>query len=311
MTHVATHRLSDRAQVESVPVVAGDTDYETAARYLEDSGRYRILRRLATRPIRRDRMPQKGENRRVAIILDTETTGLDPRTDEIVELGMLAVTYGAEGIQDVVGEFEASREPSVPLPPAVSQLTGIGAEALKGKAIDAGAVAQFVENADVIVAHNASFDRAFCERLFPALATIRWACSASDIPWRDDGVPDAKLATLLSRCGLFHDGHRALSDCHALLEVLSRRPSPDTEAPFCRLMTSLDIQKVAVVASGGDSYAYRDALKQRGYRWMPLADASGKKAWRIVLPESDARREVSWLHTTVFRRSGAPNVTSL
>jgi DNA polymerase-3 subunit epsilon len=105
--------------------------YEAAAQVLEGSGQYRVLRRLVPRPVCSTRLPTDGE--RIAIIIDTETTGLDHTKDEVIELGMVAFTYREDGrISDVVGVFSVLREPSVPISPDITRLTGITSELVAG-----------------------------------------------------------------------------------------------------------------------------------------------------------------------------------
>jgi DNA polymerase-3 subunit epsilon len=70
-------------------------DYETAAWMLEATGDYRVLRRLQPRPVIDFHTPCEG--RKIAVILDTETTGLDHTRDEVIELGIVAFVYDEEG----------------------------------------------------------------------------------------------------------------------------------------------------------------------------------------------------------------------
>jgi DNA polymerase-3 subunit epsilon len=77
------------------------------------------------------------------------------------------------------------------------------------------------EAANLITAHNASFDRRFLERRFPVFIAKPWACSMKQLPWADEGLGSAKLDYLLSQLGFFFDDHRAMADCHALLHQLS------------------------------------------------------------------------------------------
>ncbi|MBS0362186.1 MAG: 3'-5' exonuclease, partial [Proteobacteria bacterium] len=64
------------------------------AQALDRSGGYRVLRRLA--PLQNREAPQ-GVRTRTGVFVDTETTGLDPARDEIIELAMVPFTYGIDG----------------------------------------------------------------------------------------------------------------------------------------------------------------------------------------------------------------------
>jgi DNA polymerase III subunit epsilon len=195
-------------------------DYETAARMLDATGDYRVLRRLMPRPIMASRAPRQGE--KIGVIVDTETTGLDHTWDEVIELGMVAFLYDEEDrISDVIGTFNGLREPGVSISPEITRLTGITPEMVAGQALDLAAVERFIEAADLVIAHNARFDRPFCERLSKGFQVKAWACSHSEIAWSGFGFEGSKLGYLLTQCGWFHQGHRAVEDCHALLEVLA------------------------------------------------------------------------------------------
>ena len=80
---------------------------EAAAKVLDASDDYRVLRRLRPREIVVPRPPPElGE--RLTVVIDTESTGLDHRQHEIIELGMLAFVHDDQGtVLDVTGEFSA------------------------------------------------------------------------------------------------------------------------------------------------------------------------------------------------------------
>ena len=62
------------------------TDLAAMAEALSRSTDYRVLRCLVPPPTS---MPAIGQETEVGVLLDTETTGLDYRKDELIELGMV------------------------------------------------------------------------------------------------------------------------------------------------------------------------------------------------------------------------------
>jgi DNA polymerase III subunit epsilon len=58
-------------------------------------------------------------------------------------------------------------EPANWIPAEITPLTGITNEMVAGKRIDAAVVSIFVTDANIIIAHNANFDRKFAERYWP------------------------------------------------------------------------------------------------------------------------------------------------
>lgn len=270
---------------------------ELLAAQLEASDDYRILRRLRPRGRFHD---DDGSEVLIGIALDVETTGLDATRDEIIELAMVKFEFATDGrIFRVLDVFERLREPSILIPLEVTKLTGIDAEMVAGKAIDPDEVAAFAGPAVVVIAHNAGFDRLFVERAYAVFATKAWACSLSQVDWRQEGFDGAKLAYLLAGYGLYHDGHRASEDCYALLEVLSRPLLMSGGLGLKRLLDTARRHTYKIWAENSPFEA-KDKLKVRGYRWNDGADGR-PKAWWIDLTEDRRDEEIRFLQIEIYQ----------
>lgn len=97
------------------------------------------------------------------VVFDTETTGLLPHKDEIVQIGAVRVLKG----RIIEGEtIDMLVDPGMPIPPASTRVHGVTDAMVAGApGIDSAGRSfhQFARDA-VIVAHNAPFDMAFLRR---------------------------------------------------------------------------------------------------------------------------------------------------
>ena len=99
------------------------------------------------------------------VAFDLETTGLDARTDAIIEIGAVRIRDGA-----VVDKFASFAQPGHPLSAKTVSLTGITDELLRGAPGPEEAVDAFLDWAGdaPLCAHNAAFDtgflREYCRR---------------------------------------------------------------------------------------------------------------------------------------------------
>lgn len=301
-TASSTRRVSVRRTV-SPGATDGPENEATLVNHLIGTGRYRILRKLEARPVAqvvRPGFPLRG------IILDTETTGLDHRRNEIIEIGAIAFTFDEAGqIGDVTGVFAGLREPATPIPPEITRLTGITDEMVAGQAIDLTALEAMMAPADLIIAHNAGFDRPFCEAFHPVFAAKAWACSNAEIDWSARGFEGTKLGYLIGQAGFFHEGHRAVDDCFALLEVLAR-PGADgrnqgegADSAFAELHRASQMCRVRIYAEHSP-FDMKDHLKARGYRWADGSDGR-PKSWWVEISEDAVEAELHFLRSEIYR----------
>jgi DNA polymerase-3 subunit epsilon len=267
---------------------------EEFARLLDLHPDYRVLRRLVPRTD--FGVKPLGPVGRV-VILDTETTGLDSKADKIIELALLVVEVDtATGAAVRVAEvYEAFEDPGRPIPPDVSELTGISDEMVRGRKLDEVHVAARVKDAQLVVAHNARFDRPFVEARLPAFASLPWACSIADIDWAGEGWGSSRLEYLAMKHGWFYDGHRAAADCHALLAVLNAPLPRSGTTGLARLLQAARATSFRVFADDAP-FAAKDLLKSHGYRWDPE-----RRVWHgEVRDEAALDEERAWLKAKIY-----------
>ncbi|MFC0194879.1 3'-5' exonuclease, partial [Aureimonas pseudogalii] len=107
----------------------------------------------------------------------------------------------------------------------------------------------------------------------------------------------------------FHNGHRAVDDCHALLEVLSHPARTQATAAFQQLLASSLQTRLRIHAIGSPFHA-KDALKARGYRWSDGMGGKQKCWWREVA-EDAYDDEVCFLEEEIYGGSMNAYVESL
>jgi DNA polymerase-3 subunit epsilon len=272
---------------------AGKSDLEAMAAQLDAHPDYQVLQRLDPA---RQRPALSGGAISRAVIVDTETTGMDPKSDELIEIGLVAFEYSRETgeIGRVLETYDGLEDPGMPIPPESTAVHGITDEMVSGQRFDDDAVSRMLEGVAIVIAHNAGFDRPFVEPRFERFASLAWGCSWQEIPWEEAGIPSAKLEYLAYRHGFFFEGHRAEIDCLALLEVL-RRPFGDTGKTNLKVLLDSARKPSVRLWASNSPFESKDLLKARAYRWEPE-----RKTWYRDLPKDEAKTEVAWLKAEIF-----------
>jgi DNA polymerase-3 subunit epsilon len=273
-----------------------DHELEKMVAALQQTGEYEVLRRF--QPQREYARPD-GARCYTALAVDVETTGTDHKRDHILQFSGVPFDYSPRtGRIYRVGEpLTLLEDPGVPIPEAIRHLTGLNDEVVRGQRIDDARVNALVENATLIIAHNARFDRCFLEQRLPIFAHKPWACSLTDVAW-PIGAGSAKLEFLLYKhCGLFFAAHTAEGDCLALIHLLAT-PFASGELPMAQLLRSARQQTLRIWATDAP-FAKKDLLKARHYLWN--SGENGKpKAWYRDVTEAEGDAEAEWLRQSVY-----------
>ncbi len=256
-------------------------DIDAALKILEKQKDYRVLKRLGEPTV----FPSLASEPIVGIALDVETTGLDIEISKVIELGMIKFVFDREGnISKVVDKYHSFNDPNEDISQEITNLTGIRTSDVKGKKISAEDVERFVNDASLIIAHNAAFDRPFCENISSKFFNISWACSASEISWKTEGIAGSKLEYIVYSFGKFFDAHRALDDCNALLNILCYNLPISKELVFSALLKEARRTETRICAEGAP-YEARLVLKKMGYRWNDGQNGYPRAWWKDVAPD--------------------------
>lgn len=273
---------------------------------IEINGSHRVLRKLEITDGRTVH-PYAGGETFIGAAVDVETTGLDPAKDVIIELALRRFRFDDDGrILKIDSARSWLEDPGRSLDPEITRLTGLTDAGLVGQQIDQAAAMRLLLSSNLIIAHNAAFDRKFVERRLPGVASLPWACSCSEIDWAAAGFDGRALGWLLAQAGWFYDAHRASSDVDAVIALLAHS-LPDGRPILAELVERSSTPTMRVEAVGAD-FGVKEDLRYRGYRWDP----SQKVWWTEVLP-SELFQEEAWLGGHVYgpdhrARASGPHV---
>lgn len=198
----------------------------------------------------------------ILAVYDTETTGLNTTTDEVIEFGMVLYSTGTRRTLESVGRLVKT---NLPIIEEVTKVTGIipamnrfGYE--QDEALDE--VIEIMSLADAIAGHNVKrFDKRITEswakRVGRKLPEKLWIDTMSDIP----GVVGIKLEHMAAEHGFLPlDKHSALADAQTCLKILAQY---DIDA------VAANAQVPDVIVQGHHARNENETAKKFKFRWNP------------------------------------------
>lgn len=212
------------------------------------------------------------------LILDCETTGLDPEKDQCIEVAAVLYSLRAQAVTEAHSWLIESDTNDA------EHINRISPSILRGKtAYDAKYVWEQVmvtaDICDAILAHNADFDRQWVP---PNTIGLPWIDTLHGVTWPLETRPGINLIQLALEHGVgVVDAHRALSDCLLLARLLTRvaELGHDVEAILQRGLRPMATFQALV------SYDQRQAAKDAGFYWE-----APKKQWLRKMAIEDAAK---------------------
>jgi len=161
------------------------------------------------------------------IALDTETTGLDPESNALIEIGALLFEDGSPS-----ASFSTLINPGYDFPNKAEGINHITPDMLKGAPSESDAISAFIKFLDtvkggnpILVGHNIGFDLSFLTQAFDRIGLtelcFRYVDTLDLARKRIRGLSDYKQSTLTDYLSIENDeAHRALSDAEACGKLL-------------------------------------------------------------------------------------------
>ncbi|MED5476049.1 MAG: 3'-5' exonuclease [Candidatus Neomarinimicrobiota bacterium] len=227
--------------------------------------------------------------------LDLETTGTDKLNDKIIEIGikLLKIDKKNGQIISIDSTYESFNDPNMALSEKITKITGISSQMVKNQRIDWNIVQSIVEKSDILVAHNASFDRAFLDRYLAISNNKIWACSINDVDWIERGFVKQGLEILCFWHGFYYDSHRALNDVDAMIHLLCHQ-SYKNNNPLFELIKNSKRPHYKIIARDS-AFELKDLLRSNRYWW----DGNNKYWWKRV-DYYEIEKEKQWLNEYIY-----------
>jgi len=211
------------------------------------------------------------------LIVDTETTGLSPAKGRCIEVGAVLFHVPSRAVLSQVSFLlPCNSNPAERVNGIAAAVTRLEQPRQQSLAcLEAMAAA-----ADVLVAHNAAFDRQWFGREDLPSLQRPWLCSMEDIRWPAErhlrATPSVRDLALAYGVPVWA-AHRALTDCIYIAQVFEREAQLETLLQQALLPRQLYRARLP--------YDQRHLAKEAGFRWN--GDVQGAWSKRLTEDERD------------------------
>jgi DNA polymerase-3 subunit epsilon len=108
---------------------------------------------------------------------------------------------------------------------------------------------------------------------------------------------------------MFHQAHRAIDDCRALIEILASEVPKLNQSGLAVLLERARRKTIRIWAEQSP-FELKDELKKRGYRWNDGADGR-PRSWYIDVDEASQPGEIEFLRSTIYLQDVEPRTQAM
>lgn len=211
-------------------------------------------------------------------IVDVETTGLNPDTDEVIEVAAILYSddHGAI-LQQVSTLLPVEENPAYDTNGISVAMSEASVMCWDSQDFIVRAISEMMKASDYVIAFNADFDRSFMEGHSTLWTTAKpWADAAAITYPRQSTKKDLVNIALANGIPVVN-AHRALDDCRLVADLLGK--VPDLEAQLALAARPKATVKALV------SFEQKELAKAAGFVW----DAIVPRSWAKRMPAEDAQ----------------------
>lgn len=152
------------------------------------------------------------------IVIDTETTGLDPMEDEILQLSII----DGDGNTIIDRKYKPEHSQAWPEAERINHISPASVADRPGISADLDEIQLILDRATEVCVYNAEFDLAFLGELGLRMDLAKVTDTMREYGAKYHGTQYWRLEDAASECGYRYHAHDALDDCHATLVVQQR-----------------------------------------------------------------------------------------
>lgn len=206
------------------------------------------------------------------LIIDVETSGIDPLKDKVVEVGAILYNVNCRAtltqvsyVTPNVSFNECENINRIPK----SSVDYVGTDFEIAHSLGK----ELYRRADYMVAHNAEFDKSF----LPEFSAKPWLCTCFDFKWPQASRDGGSLISLALDHGIgVSSAHRALTDCQLIAALFDRMENLPEMIAHAARPKGIFQAKV--------SFDQKDLAKDAGFKWNP-----DTKQWLRRMAVADAQ----------------------